>query len=347
MAATNGTGPGAALVPRESAAADLERAGFVRLATLEQAMRFAEFIGKSQLVPDAYRGKPADIVISMQLGMELGIPPLQALQSIAVINGKPSLYGDAVKGLIVGRADCVDFVDEEPSGETVDQWVAQCVITRRGRTPVVRTFSWADAKRAGLTGKKGPWQEYPRRMLMARARGFAVRDAYPDVLRGITTVEEAGDYPSPAPMISEPRRVGAGASTSTAPPAETTPASDPAPTSASPATTPAGTGSPSSRGAVDQQAVGTILEAAHVVDQGTPHYVIRTSAGVFVTRDQTLYTAASTLAGTDHVCQLSYRHGKRASGDEALVLLALEVEESAAPQGREPGSDDGDEGGAA
>ena len=57
----------------------------------------------------------------------------------------------------------------------------------------------ADAKRAGLAGKSGPWTQYPRRMLQMRARGFALRDAFPDLLRGLVTAEEAMDYPTPTP----------------------------------------------------------------------------------------------------------------------------------------------------
>jgi hypothetical protein len=60
----------------------------------------------------------------------------------------------------------------------------------------VGRFSVADAKRAGLWGKSGPWTQYPRRMLQLRARGFALRDAFPDVLKGLVTAEEAQDYPA-------------------------------------------------------------------------------------------------------------------------------------------------------
>jgi len=51
-----------------------------------------------------------------------------------------------------------------------------------------------DAKRAGLWAKQGPWTAYPKRMMQMRARGFALRDAFPDVLKGMITAEEAQDY---------------------------------------------------------------------------------------------------------------------------------------------------------
>ena len=58
---------------------------------------------------------------------------------------------------------------------------------------MVREFSMQDAKQAGLTGKQGPWSQYPRRMLQMRARAFALRDVFADVLRGVHVAEEAQD----------------------------------------------------------------------------------------------------------------------------------------------------------
>jgi len=72
------------------------------------------------------------------------------------------------------------------------------VAKRKGRKPVETRFSVEDAKRAGLWGKGGPWTAYPKRMLQMRARGFALRDAFPDVLKGMISVEEAQDYPDEA-----------------------------------------------------------------------------------------------------------------------------------------------------
>jgi hypothetical protein len=68
-----------------------------------------------------------------------------------------------------------------------------CTVKRRNEPEVVRSFSMAEAKTAGLTGKDGPWRTYPKRMLQMRARGFALRDSFPDTLRGILIREEAQD----------------------------------------------------------------------------------------------------------------------------------------------------------
>ena len=133
----------------------------------------------------------------MQWGAEIGLAPMQALQNIAVINGKPSVYGDAAMALVQASPHCED-IEEYFEDEGTPNPVAVCVAKRKGRKPVVAKFSVEDAKRAGLWGKQGPWQAYPKRMMQMRARGFALRDAFPDALKGLITVEEAQDFPPEA-----------------------------------------------------------------------------------------------------------------------------------------------------
>lgn len=199
-------------------------------ATITEAIQFSEMLAKSQMVPKQYQGKPEDIMVAVQWGYEIGLAPLQALQNISVINGKPSVYGDAAMALVQASPVC-EGVDEYIEGEGTPNPIAVCVAKRKGRNPVIARFSVEDAKRAGLWGKQGPWQAYPKRMLQMRARGFALRDAFPDVLKGLITAEEAQDYPqdelsrnSPVNSI-QPKR--ANPLDALAPPAPTLPVSDP------------------------------------------------------------------------------------------------------------------------
>lgn len=166
-------------------------------ATLTEAIQFSDMLASSSMVPKAYQGKPQDILVCVQWGYEMGLAPMQALQNIAVINGKPSVYGDAMMALVQASAVCED-VEEFFEGEGTPNPVAVCVAKRKNRKPVVAKFSVEDAKRAGLWGKQGPWSAYPKRMMQMRARGFALRDAFPDVLKGLISAEEAADYPDEA-----------------------------------------------------------------------------------------------------------------------------------------------------
>ena len=165
--------------------------------TMTEAIQFSDMLASSSMVPKAYQNKPQDILVCVQWGFEMGLAPMQALQNIAVINGKPSVYGDAMMALVQASAVCED-VEEFFENEGTPNPVAVCVAKRKNRKPVVAKFSVEDAKRAGLWGKQGPWSAYPKRMLQMRARGFALRDAFPDVLKGLISAEEAADYPDEA-----------------------------------------------------------------------------------------------------------------------------------------------------
>ena len=168
--------------------------GMLTPTTFEGAVKFSETLASSSMVPAAFKGKPADILVAVQWGSEVGLAPMQALQNIAVINGRPALYGDALLALVLRHPEYGGH-QETLEGET-----ATCTIVRivKGReVTTTRTFSIGDAKRANLWGKAGPWKQHPKRMLQMRARGFAIRDAFADALKGVIGREEADDLGPP------------------------------------------------------------------------------------------------------------------------------------------------------
>jgi hypothetical protein len=157
--------------------------------SLQEAMKYAEIISRSDIVPKDYKGKAGNVLVAIQYGAELGLPPMQALQNIAVINGRPCLWGDALKAVCVASPLC-EWVTENYDEETETFY---CVVKRIGQEPHSQSFSIEDAKKANLLGKAGPWTQYTRRMLQMRARGFALRDVFPDLLRGLSSAEEQID----------------------------------------------------------------------------------------------------------------------------------------------------------
>jgi len=157
---------------------------------IEEALKFSDYLAKSTIVPKDFANNPGNILVAIQWGMELGLQPMQAMQNIAVINGRPALWGDAVIALVRSSPLC-EYVYESDDGET-----ATCRVKRRGEEEQSRTFSMTDAKLAGLAGKQGPWTQYPKRMRQMRARAFAMRDVFPDVLRGMPVAEEVQDIPT-------------------------------------------------------------------------------------------------------------------------------------------------------
>ena len=163
------------------------------LTTMADALAFSTMVSKTEFAPKDFRGKPEACLLAIQHGSEIGLSPMQSLQSIAVVNGRPTIYGDAALAVCLAALVC-EWVTESVDGEG-DRMVATCSAQRRGYpAPITSTFSVADAKAAGLWGKQGPWSQYPKRMLAMRARGFALRNAFADVLRGLVTAEEARDY---------------------------------------------------------------------------------------------------------------------------------------------------------
>jgi len=169
------------------------------LSTMADAKEWSDLASQTDYVPQKMRARPIDVFMTIQYGAELGIGPMAACQGIAIINGKPSIYGD------LGVALCRKHPSWRGFKETVigtgDQMEAMCTVKRQIHGDelevVEETFSVADAKRANLWGKKGPWSDYPKRMLAMRARGFALRNLYADVLAGLITQDEAQDYPEP------------------------------------------------------------------------------------------------------------------------------------------------------
>jgi hypothetical protein len=163
------------------------------------AKRVAHTLACSNLVPDAYRGKPNDVFVAINMGSELGMEPFQAIQSIAVIEGKPCLYGDGLIGVVRASSKC-EWI-EETLNEDGD--VATCRTQRRGDpNPVIASYSIADAVQAGLHNKFN-WKKHPKRMLQMRARAYCLRDAYPDLLKGLGVVEERMDHEDTPPPITQ------------------------------------------------------------------------------------------------------------------------------------------------
>lgn len=191
----------------------------LELNTLADMQTFCKVVAGTELVPKLYVNKPDAVLVAAMQGREIGLKFFQSLQSIAVVNGVPSIFGDAALALIRGSGQLDDF-DEWIEVEGVRQEgpfpilkyaeegkliVAFCRSKRKGMSRDRVTFySVDDAKRAGLWEKKSasgfpsPWCTVPQRMLMFRARSWNLRDNFGDVLKGRAFYEESIDLePTP------------------------------------------------------------------------------------------------------------------------------------------------------
>lgn len=180
----------------------MESRGIV-LGSMDELARFAQTVCDSGLAPKGLT-TPQAVAIAVQMGLEVGLSPMAALQNIAVINGRPTIWGDAMLAVCRNTGEMDVFSEWYESGgvrvnRSPSKWsdadCAVCLVKRAGQEEQETSFSVSDAKLAGLWGKAGPWTQYPARMLRFRARSFALRDQFGDALRGLTAAEEALDEP--------------------------------------------------------------------------------------------------------------------------------------------------------
>lgn len=207
--------------------------------SLDGIRQMAKEIARSGMAPKSYMRDPKredqgyseeKITVGIMHGLEVGLTPMAALQSIAVVNGMPTIWGDGALALLLSSGEVEDheetFRDGPPlkregrnHGEYVEvpNPIAVCMFKRKGRErPIVREFGYADAVAAELLGKD-TYKKYLKRMLQMRARAWAMRDAFSDILRGLAIREEAMDIepeappPPPRPSRSKPPAPPAGA----------------------------------------------------------------------------------------------------------------------------------------
>ncbi len=200
--------------------------------TFGELEHLANVLAKSDIVTKELIGKPANVLLVLMAGNEIGLTAGQSLQSIMVVNGRTSLWGDALMGKVLA-SPVYESSRDEFDFKTM---TATFTVKRKGQEPLTRTFSQADAVKAGLWTKAGPWTNYPRRMLFHRARSWALRDAFADVLKGLRYYEEERDIinleKTTGMTYEMPRTIG-----EEMPAAEHMPAIEPEPTATAPAQT--------------------------------------------------------------------------------------------------------------
>lgn len=151
----------------------------------------AKIVAQSSLIPAEYRGKPADIVWAMDIGDALGVPYTQVMQSMVVARGKMTMSADLM-GAVVRRAGHKLRLREDGDSVTA-------TLIRADDPGYEFTVTWdkSKAQAAGLWGSRGPWQQYPRQMLRARAITEVCRQGASDALAGtVYTPEELESTPT-------------------------------------------------------------------------------------------------------------------------------------------------------
>lgn len=168
--------------------------------------QLAETVANTDFVPTALRGKPAAVAAAILFGRELDMPPMQALNQVHVIEGRPSLSAEHMRAMVLAAGHSLTVSGDAGQATAT----GRRLLWRNPQTgepmygdPVTVTWTMAQAKYAGLvTEKRKNWMKYPRAMLKARATAELCRDLFADITHGLDAVEEAEDddaVPSSAP----------------------------------------------------------------------------------------------------------------------------------------------------
>jgi len=187
--------------------------------TIEEAARIAQAYTMAGMAPRSYvvedevrmpdgsmqkvinnQATQGRILIGILKGMDIGMTPTQAMSTIYIVNNIPTVYGDGIVALMQNSGDYEWHKNTFTGTPKTDQWTATCTIKKRGRDDLIEaSFTWAQAKAAGLTAKRGPWSQYPERQMMWRALGWAAREGFAKELAGLGIAEEIHDIPADEP----------------------------------------------------------------------------------------------------------------------------------------------------
>jgi hypothetical protein len=161
---------------------------------IEEAIRLAKIMAASGLMPKSIE-TPEAVFVAMQMGAEIGLSPMASVQNIAVINGRPGIYGDAALAIVRSSGLLEEFKEWSEGERKKPGWTYFCRVKRKGCEAVTGSFSWAEALEAGFDQVKpeSPWKRWTNRMMQFKARNFAMRDQFADFLKGIRTIEENSD----------------------------------------------------------------------------------------------------------------------------------------------------------
>lgn len=161
---------------------------------IERAWKFADVLSRSKIIPDTFQGNPASVLIALDMANRMRRNPLEVMQAMYIVHGKPSFSSSFLISLInsCGYYEPLRF---RFSGEGESRsCVAWTVDKRTGEKVEGPVVSIDMAKAEGWYGKQGSkWKTMPEVMLRYRAASFFSRTYCPDLTGGFHSQEEAMD----------------------------------------------------------------------------------------------------------------------------------------------------------
>lgn len=158
----------------------------------------ATMLVKTGFLPTAVN-TPEKAIAIILTGRELGIGTMAALNSIAVIQNKPTVSPQLMLALIERSGQLADIrIDSGKEGVT-------CTMKRKGRSPHSETFGPKEAQAMGLANKDN-YKKQAETMYRWRAVASCARVVFPDVILGLYTPDEMGaDVNNDGELLSPPK----------------------------------------------------------------------------------------------------------------------------------------------
>lgn len=162
--------------------------------SFDSAVKIAQTLAKSKMVPVALQGRPEDIFAILVLGAEIGVPPMTALQSISVIQGKPTVSPLLMIAMVKGKLPgCVIDIKSNPATETVTCQTARSKEDLKDGLFYTSSWDMKKADKMGLTAKDN-YKKQAETMLRWRAVAESCRVTFPDIILGLYLPEEFQDF---------------------------------------------------------------------------------------------------------------------------------------------------------
>ena len=152
-------------------------------ADLEMTWKLSQRIANTPFVPKGLQGKPESVLACVLYGAELGLGPMQSLNSIHVIEGRTAMSPELMRAMVARHGHRIDVIENSNTACEV-----KGIRSDTGSTATVR-WTMEDARMAGLVGKNN-WKTYPRAMLLARATSELCRIVFPDIIAGLSYTPE-------------------------------------------------------------------------------------------------------------------------------------------------------------
>lgn len=155
----------------------------------------------TSLLPQAYRGNPANVLIAMGLGQALDLTPAQSLYEIYVVNGRPSPSANLMAGLVRKAGHKLRIEGD------ATRCTATLVRKDDPDYPFEATWTIEQARGAGLASKD-TWKQYPAAMLRARAIAEVVRMGASEAVLGMDYAKEEMEDVESDPVAAKVKTPG-------------------------------------------------------------------------------------------------------------------------------------------